>query len=381
MPRLARPVADGLLYHAINRGNNRAAVFLCPQDYLAFLKALAQTQERYPFRLFGYCLMTNHFHRLLSPEPGQSVSRIMQSLSVAHTWRYHRTQGSVGHVWQGRFKSPVIEDDDHALVVLRYIEANPLRAGMVTDLASYPWSSYRLHGMGRSDPLLSPLPAWETLAKDEASRQQHWRTRVHTPCTERELAAVRRSLLSGRPFGGAVWTEHIARLLGLPPGRASGAGQGKRKHELTPNSFNFFPCRREQCGLTSVVHVPRKAFTSEWIAPAPWARHGGVEPRIDGSRPACPRPPQHWRPPSVSCVPGPGPRTQQPRACRGDPRRSAHQLGVVPAGAAQRLRELDHAPQRTFLVKSAREGEHVPYPLIRPPRDDPKRQGTEDVAD
>ena len=143
MPRLARPVADGLPYHAINRGNNRAAVFLCAQDYLAFLKALAQTQERYPFRLFGYCLMTNHFHLLLSPEPGQSVGRIMQSLSVAHTWRYHRTQGSVGHVWQGRFKSPVIEDDDHALVVLRYIEANPLRR----------------HGYGSSELPLVQLPA------------------------------------------------------------------------------------------------------------------------------------------------------------------------------------------------------------------------------
>jgi putative transposase len=83
MPRSPRPIADGLLYHAIDRGNNRAAVFFGAEDYLTFLKALAQTQERYPFRLFGYCLMTNHFHLLLGPEPGQSVSRILQSLSVA----------------------------------------------------------------------------------------------------------------------------------------------------------------------------------------------------------------------------------------------------------------------------------------------------------
>ncbi len=98
MPRSPRPVADGLLYHAINRGNDRAAVFFTPNDYLTFLRALAQTQKRYPFRLFGYCLMTNHFHLLLSPEPGQSISRILQSLTVAHTWHYHKTHGGVGHV-------------------------------------------------------------------------------------------------------------------------------------------------------------------------------------------------------------------------------------------------------------------------------------------
>src|SRR5206468_6140531 len=126
---------DGLLYHAINRGNNRVAVFHEAGDYLLFLKALAQTQERYPFRLFGYCLMTNHFHLLLSPEPGQVISRILQSLTVAHTWHYHKTQSTSAHVWQGRFKSPVIEHDEHALVVFSYIEGNPLRAGMVTDVA------------------------------------------------------------------------------------------------------------------------------------------------------------------------------------------------------------------------------------------------------
>src|SRR5271154_3815017 len=131
MGRPLRPVADGLIYHAINRGNNRDTVFFDDGDFLAFLRALAQTQLRYPFALFGYALMTNHFHLLLQPQAGQSISRILQSLTVAHTWRYHRRHHSVGHVWQGRFKSPVIEGDEHLLTVVRYAEANPLRAGMV----------------------------------------------------------------------------------------------------------------------------------------------------------------------------------------------------------------------------------------------------------
>jgi putative transposase len=224
MPRPPRPIADGLLYHALNRGNNRAAVFFGPDDYQAFLQALGQTQRRYPFRLYGYCLMTNHFHLLLAPEPGQSISRVLQSLTVAHTWRYHRAHGSVGHVWQGRFRSPVVQDDDHAVTVLRYVEANPLRARMVTDLAAHPWSSYRVHGMGCRDPLVMELPGWPRLGKDEPARQAYWRTLVHTALSERELAAVRQSVTSGRPYGTAPWAAATAAALGLclarrPPGR------------------------------------------------------------------------------------------------------------------------------------------------------------------
>ncbi len=126
MGRLPRAIDNGLIYHALNRGNKRADVFGDDADRVGFLEALAKTKERYPFRLFGYCLMTNHFHLLLRPEAGQSISRILQSLTVAYTWRYHKRHHTSGHVWQGRFKSPVIQDDAHLLVVLRYIEAKPL---------------------------------------------------------------------------------------------------------------------------------------------------------------------------------------------------------------------------------------------------------------
>jgi putative transposase len=215
MGRPLRPVADGLIYHALNRGNNRARVFADDGDFRAFLRALAQTQLRYPFALFGYALMSNHFHLLLQPQPGQSISRILQSLTVAHTWRYHRRHGSVGHVWQGRFRSPVIQDDDHLLTVLRYIEANPWRAGMVADLKDYPWTSYAAHGLGQANPLLSELPVWSLVGATEAARQTYWRQWVHEPLTERELAAVRRSVTSGRPFGSEVWTKAMAQRLGV----------------------------------------------------------------------------------------------------------------------------------------------------------------------
>ncbi len=215
MGRLPRTIDDGLVYHALNRGNNRADVFSDDADRVAFLEALAKTKDRYPFRLLGYCLMTNHFHLLLRPEFGQSISRILQSLTVAHTWRFHKRHHTSGHVWQGRFKSPVIQDDAHQLVVLRYIEANPLRAQMVTDPSEYRWSSFPCHGLGRDDPLVSPFPEWEDLGRSEAERRKRWRAKVCAAQSEAELMTVRGSLRSGRPFGASDWTEQMAKRLNI----------------------------------------------------------------------------------------------------------------------------------------------------------------------
>ncbi|HEY7424981.1 MAG TPA: transposase [Gemmataceae bacterium] len=233
MGRPLRPIADGLVYHALNRGNNRNPVFAAAADYRAFLSALVQTQHRYPFRLYGYCLMPNHFHLLLEPKSGQSISRILQSLTVAHTWRYHRRHGTVGHVWQGRFKSPVVQSDEHALIVLRYLEGNPLRAGMVADLRDYPWSSYPVHGLGRADGLLAELPCWLELDSSAEGRQAYWRSWVHAPLSERELADVRRSVSSGQPFGAPSWVESTSAGLGLqlarrPRGRPRKDGPAKK---------------------------------------------------------------------------------------------------------------------------------------------------------
>ena len=216
MGRPLRPHDDGLTYHAINRGNDRRVVFADDADHQAFLQSLARTQLRYPFRLYGYCLMSNHFHLLLRPEPGVTVSRVLQSLTVAHTWRYHRRHRSSGHVWQGRFKSPVVQDDTHLWTVLRYIEANPLRAKMVADLAHHRWSSYPAHGQGVADPLLSPLPEWDNLGPTEATRRARWRRKVVADQAEVEIESIRRSLQGGLPFGDPAWVESMAARVGQP---------------------------------------------------------------------------------------------------------------------------------------------------------------------
>lgn len=215
MPRPLRPIDAGLIYHVINRGNNRQDVFHKPDDYAAFLRALGELKERCPFELYGYCLMTNHVHLLIRPRE-TSISRLIQSLLVSHTQRYHKHYHSGGHVWQGRFKSPVIEDDEHLLTVLRYIEANPLRAKLAKDAGKYPWSSYACHGLGVANDLLDPLAIYEGLAKTSAARQRRWHDKVHRPFEEHEAAAIQRSIATGLPYGSADWVAKLSAKLELP---------------------------------------------------------------------------------------------------------------------------------------------------------------------
>ncbi len=215
MPRPLRPIDEGLIYHVINRGNSRQKVFQKAGDFEAFLNALADLKERKPFALYGYCLLNSHFHLLLRPLAGTSISRIMQSLPISHTERYHKHHRSSGHVWQGRFKSPVIQNDEHLLTVLRYIEANPLRAKIVVRAEEYPWSSYRAHGLGEPNELLDRLTPYEQLSPYAAVRQRKWAEKVHRPLADSTLAAIRRSNESGRPFGDPKWVTRLAAKLNL----------------------------------------------------------------------------------------------------------------------------------------------------------------------
>jgi putative transposase len=214
MPRPLRPIDDDLIYHVINRGNNRQPVFFKKQDFQAFLQALAELKQRKPFELYGYCLLNNHFHLLL--RPGQSsISRIMQSLLISHTQRYHKHRQSGGHVWQGRFKSPVVQDDEHLLAVLRYIEANPLRARVVGRADDYAWSSYRAHALGEADELLSPVRPYEQISQYPAVRQRKWAELVHAPLPEPTLEAIRRTSSAGLPYGDAAWVKRLSKSLDL----------------------------------------------------------------------------------------------------------------------------------------------------------------------
>ena len=192
-------------YHVINRGNGRRTVFHKDGDYRAFVKLLRDACERLPMRLLAYCLMPNHFHLALWPYADGDLSAWMQWLLTAHVRRYHQHYHSSGHVWQGRFKAFPIQDDDHLLTVLRYIERNPLRAQLVARAEEWPWSSLRA-------AVQWPVPALES---GPVPRSADWVAEVNAPATESELTRVRESVNRGAPFGEADWTQRTAEQLGL----------------------------------------------------------------------------------------------------------------------------------------------------------------------
>ena len=205
MPRTARSSQGGYCYHVLNRGNGRRTVFHKAGDFAAFVKLLGQAGERTPgVRLLGYCLMPNHFHLALWPGRDGELSDYMMWLLTAHVRRYHQHYHGSGHVWQGRFKAFPIQEDDHLLTVLRYIERNPLRAGLVNRAEAWRWSSAAARE--ETDPALDPGPV---------IRPAHWLEHVNQPQTEAEVERLRECIGRGRPHGDAVWTLNTARRLGL----------------------------------------------------------------------------------------------------------------------------------------------------------------------
>jgi len=204
-------------YHLINRRNDKAVVFRQPCDYLAFLQLIHDAQQRIQLTLLAVCLMPNHFHIVASTTGARDISRWMQWLLTTHTHRHHARYGTSGRVWQGRFKAFPIEQDEHLLTVMRYVERNALRAGLVERAEDWKWGSLSWRAGNAPGPRLgcSPVP----LPPD-------WRAWVNSPQTPAELEALRECVNRQRPFGGARWSENTAAQLGLessrrPQGRPS----------------------------------------------------------------------------------------------------------------------------------------------------------------
>ena len=206
MPRTARASAGNWCYHVLNRGNGQAPVFHKDGDYAAFLDLLGPACERLPMRILAWCLMPNHFHLVLWTHEGGDLSRWMQWLMTSHVRRYRRHYGGSGHVWQGRFKAFPIQQDEHLLTVLRYVERNPLRSRLVKQAEKWHWSSLRER---------QAQPPSELLTASPALLPRNWRQWVNEPQTEAEVAALRHCVNRGTPFGGAPWVRLAAWRLGL----------------------------------------------------------------------------------------------------------------------------------------------------------------------
>ncbi|MBI2298530.1 MAG: transposase [Armatimonadetes bacterium] len=206
MPRPPRQSAAGTIYHVLNRGNGQATVFHDDGDYAAFAASVGDACERRPVGVLAWCLMPNHFHLVLQPALDGALSPFMQWLMTAHVRRYHRRHGGGGHVWQGRYRSFPVQADDHLTTVLRYVERNPLRAGLVARAEGWPWSSLRCCDDVRR-------PTW--MADSPVARGRDWLEFVNAAQTDGELEALRGALARGRPYGQRDWQVAAAERLGL----------------------------------------------------------------------------------------------------------------------------------------------------------------------
>jgi putative transposase len=210
MPRPPRADEAGGLYHALNRGNARATIFHKDADFDAFERILAEGLQRYDVQLFSFQLMPNHWHLVLRPQQDGAMSQFLRWVTATHTMRYHahyHTAGA-GHVYQGRFKSFPVQDDEHFFTLCRYVERNALRAGLVKRAESWRWGSlWRWLQKTEAEPaLLSPWPI---------ARLPRWVDRVNEALTQQELENIRTSIRRGRPFGEDTWLKSSAKRLGL----------------------------------------------------------------------------------------------------------------------------------------------------------------------
>jgi putative transposase len=213
-----------MVFHVLNRGVARMALFEKPADFQAFENVLHETRDAFPMRICAYCLMPNHWHMLLWPEHDGDLAAFMQRLSITHVrrWQEHRRFVGLGHVYQGRYKSFPVQTDEHFFTVARYVERNALRANLTARAEEWRWSSLWRRSYGTLDDQ-TLLSAWPL------APPTNWIEWVNQPETEAELNALRQSAQRGRPYGQPGWQKQIAKRLGLesayrPVGRPRKAG-------------------------------------------------------------------------------------------------------------------------------------------------------------
>ncbi len=209
MARTTRQVVDNGVYHVLNRGNCRMDIFTKPGDFAAFVKLVEEARRRTGMRILGYCLMDNHWHLVLWPRRAADLSRFIGWLCTTHVrrWRAHRENAGEGHLYQGRFKSFLVERDEHMLLLMAYVEGNRLRAGLVRRAEDWPWSSLvSAAGAGGVAIELTPWPV---------DRPHNWSQIVNRPIDVRTAQRLRTSIARGRPFGDEKWVRRMVTRYGL----------------------------------------------------------------------------------------------------------------------------------------------------------------------
>jgi putative transposase len=214
MPRRARLSLPGIVWHIVQRGNNRTDCFHTDADFIFYLEHLGRLSEKFRCAVHAYVLMANHVHLLLTPEERESAPALMKHLGQCYAQYANRSYGRSGTLWEGRFRSCLMQGDANVLACYRYIELNPVRAGIVTAPDQYVWSSYRSNAIGEIVPWLRPHKQYLLIGPDREARVSSYRHLFDLRLEEEWIAKIRRATNGNYALGDQRFEKRIERLLG-----------------------------------------------------------------------------------------------------------------------------------------------------------------------
>jgi putative transposase len=237
MPRHARIMLPGATVHVVHRGNNREPCFHSAEDRAFYLFHLERTLPRTGCALHAFVLMDNHVHLLLTTRDASGCATLMKSVAQLYAQYVNKTYRRSGHVWEGRFKSCLVQSERYALACYRYIEMNPVRAGLVDAARDYAWSSFRVNACGEAASLVSPHAEYLRLGLIPSERQAAYRDLFGSYAGATEVGQIRRATSSGYVLGDPHFKSKVARVLGRrvdarPPGRRPAAKDDERQGDL-----------------------------------------------------------------------------------------------------------------------------------------------------
>lgn len=224
MARLPRLAPVGIPQHVIQRGNNRQVCFCCEDDFIAYAGWLRDYTEEYGVDVHAWVFMTNHVHLLITPLREQAVSKMMQALGRMYVRYFNRAYRRSGTLWEGRYKSCLVQAEDYLLRCYRYIELNPVRAGMVQDPADYFWSSYGTNGLGKASALVTPHGEYLKLGRYPKQRRERYRAlfsaHMDPVAADRITLTTDRGLVLGSDrFRAQIEQQYRRRVTPLTAGR------------------------------------------------------------------------------------------------------------------------------------------------------------------
>lgn len=220
MPRKPRVYMAGVPCHVIQRGNNRQVCFFTEEDYEFYLDCLKDACKRYKVALHAYVLMTNHAHLLMTPDTAEGISKVMQSLGRRYVQYINYMYRRCGTLWEGRHVSSLVNAEEYLLKCYRYIEMNPVRAGMVEHPADYKWSSYRANAYGERCQFINPHSLYIDLGYQSEVRLEAYRELFYTDLDSQDLHDIRQSVCFSTPLGDNRFKEQIERALNVKLGQA-----------------------------------------------------------------------------------------------------------------------------------------------------------------